>query len=127
MNVEKVNTLGAQPASDPIAFPAYVVFNKVAREFDRVAHLLSNLEDSVLVSCATGLDRDALTALQSIDLMQQSISALSDFLQNTAADLPKGELDITLAVSQIRLGDMRRRLSEKSAQEIVPRSKLTRS
>lgn len=87
-----------------------LVVERAAHELDRVSLLVRELEDTLITARNTATGADTVVAQQSVDMVQQSVDVLSDFLKNLAVQCGSWDVPVATPLAQVSLGAMRERL-----------------
>lgn len=101
---------GAEPS-----LPLSVAAERVADELEGLYSRLERLEyglDMVFVNATESYGSQTITMLQELDILRQSLGALSDFLVNLSRETDEyGKVDLSPALKSVPLRDMAARLS----------------
>ena len=97
----------------PTVLPANIVVERTARELERIALMMVELEDYLLALPNADQSTQTLASLQSIDMIQQSVNSLSTFLYSCSKKLSAFDIDVGSSISHIKLEGIRERLKGK--------------
>lgn len=87
------------------------VLKRTARELEHLCAATRDLEDTVTEMMHSEASRSAVVSLQSIDLVTQTLAALTDFVGEIGDQIGAShQTDILRAADSIKLGDLRARL-----------------
>jgi hypothetical protein len=98
------------------------ICGRVALEIELVRNMAARLELSLCVMTASGsIDEERVRDLQQIDLMQQHLAALRDFL-GELSKLPnvRGPIELVSALDRVLIDDLKRRLEGADAPDHPP-------
>ncbi|RVM34123.1 chemotaxis protein CheT [Sinorhizobium meliloti] len=84
------------------------VLMRVVTELHDVAYLIERIEPQLMSDDGAGADR--IMVLQGIDLAVQKTRGLAEFIDTITASIPDTCLDVTTAVSLVKLADMKKAL-----------------
>jgi len=82
-----------------------------AKELELISEQCAELETGLLSVMQLLQSTKSISALQSLDFIQQSLDNLSEFLNSSSTQIVLDEVDVTESIAKIKLGDMRIRLS----------------
>jgi len=94
-----------------------VVISRAAQEVEVIEQYCADLEAGLLSFLPLSTSTEARVALQSLDIIQQSLNNLTKFLVASAENENSGHVEINTALINVTLGDMRARLSQTSKTE----------
>lgn len=95
----------------PDSMPVGTLLRRVAAELDDLDRLLRKLETAVFPTDEADVQLADRQALQSIDLLGQSLQALSQFLASLSHDCAEATVPVALPLARIPLADLRYRLA----------------
>lgn len=95
----------------PDRLPVATILKRVAQELNYLSTLLRELEDGLLITQGDNLSTDRIIAQQSIDTILQSVEALKHFIVNVERQCGPLDVEVSGALGQVPLGEMRARLS----------------
>ncbi|WP_341366691.1 hypothetical protein [Yoonia sp. BS5-3] len=82
---------------------------RAAGELERMSWIVDELEDNFLTTSKFQPETDKIKALQSVDMLVQSVNALGAFLTELAQGNDPHDVKVGTALSLIPLQDMRER------------------
>lgn len=100
-----------KPLEMPESLRMSAILHHVAAELDDLGGLLSRLETSLLPTPGTPAHHQDRHTLQSIDLLGQSLQALSTFLHRLSQDCDSWAVPVAAPLAEIPLADLRKRLA----------------
>ncbi len=98
------------------------ICRRVALEIELVRNMAARLELSLCAMTAgVGIDEERVRDLQQLDVMQQHLAALRDFLSELSM-LPaaRGPIELVSALDRVLIDDLRRRLEGAHAPDHHP-------
>lgn len=97
-----------------------VVLKRTARELESLSAATRDLELTVTEIVQSGTSHSAVVSLQSFDLVAQTLAALTDFIGEVGDQISTThQTDLARAMHNIKLGDLRARLSSAEQQSGV--------
>lgn len=111
----------ARPAVNDVAIP--VLMRQLARELEALQSMAANMEttvDDMIERHSEVLDTKSMQNLQLLDIMSQTLAALSVFADVTASlSSPHWAVDAEAATAQLKLASLAHRLAR--GVDLVPR------
>lgn len=92
------------------ALPANALLKRTSAELIRVRSLMTELENNFLDGPPSGASTDSLKVLQNIDLIQQSLNGLAEFLDALGESCGALHIPAARPLSRVTLEKMRHRL-----------------
>lgn len=87
------------------------VLRRTARELDSLSAATRELEKTVIDLVQTETTKETMVSLQSIDLLAQTLSALTEFIDDVGNQIGTShQTDIAQATHKLKLADLRARL-----------------
>jgi len=111
------NSVEADKSHGRTVLKVPVVMGRTANELDVLSHQCAELEAALLSFLPLTNSTDTRVALQSLDLIQQSLANLSTFLVVSSRHNNRDNIDATTSLASVKLGAMRARLMTGSDEE----------